>query len=153
MSSSALLEVANSITHRSGRGEGTKVWLSRKVKDLEKVFDDRNKECARLEAGESKLLAKVTKNVKKGKTPTGDAGRSGGSPMDTERADADAVIDKYLTPKEKGKLSWKQGLLGLVGKKMDRKQSPGFIREKNTELNRLRDDQEKYPLGNVAFLR
>lgn len=153
MSGSALEELSTTISTRSSTGSRTKVWLARKVGDMEKIFDDRNDECSRLEAGEAKLLAKVSKNVKKGKTPSNPPAGQSNSPMETERAGSDAIIDKYLTPKEKGKISWKQGPLGLIGKKMDRQQSPAFIREKNSELQKLRDDEHNLPLGNVAWIR
>jgi hypothetical protein len=154
MSGSALRAIASNITGSSSERNAPKVWLSRDTKDIQEIYDDRNDECNRLEAGEAKLLAQVTKNVKKGKTPgkTPSHG-SGASPMDNERADADAVIDRYLTPKEKGKLTWKQGLLGLIGKKMDRQQSPAFIREKTAELERMRGEQNSMKLGNVAWVR
>jgi hypothetical protein len=154
MSGSALRSIASTITGSSSERNAPKVWLSRDTKDIQEVYDDRNDECNRLEAGEAKLLAKVTKNVKKGKTPTKTPSHgSGASPMDTERADADAVIDRYLTPKEKGKLTWKQGFLGFFGRKMDRQQSPAFIREKTAELDNLRSGQDSLKLGNVAWLR
>ena len=152
MAGSALTQLASSFTGASERNP-PKVWLARDLKELEDVYDDRNDECDRLEAGEAKLLAKITKNVKKNKTPEKPKHHSGNSPMDTERADADAVIDQYLTPKEKGKITWKQGLLGLIGRKMDRQQSPAFIREKNAELVKLRSKQDSLELGNVAWLR
>ena len=152
MAGSALVNLASSFTGASERNP-PKVWLARNTEELQDVFDDRNDECNRLEAGEAKLLSKITKNVKKNKTPEKPTRSSGGSPMDTERADADSVIDRYLTPKEKGKITWKQGLLGLIGRKMDRQQSPAFIREKNGELERLRSKLDSMELGNVAWLR
>ncbi|KAJ9110214.1 hypothetical protein QFC22_006762 [Naganishia vaughanmartiniae] len=126
MSESALRELAYGITHSSSR---IKVWLSRDAKKIEEVYDERTKEHARLEAGERKMLMQAVKNVKKGKTPGG--GSSSSAP----------------------KITWKQGLLGLWGRKMDREQSPAFIREKNEELERMRSDMSSFPLGNVAFLR
>jgi hypothetical protein len=153
MSGSALRSIASTITGSSSERNAPKVWLSRETKDIQEVFDDRNDECNRLEAGEAKLLALVTKKVKKGKTPSSSSNNSGSSPMDTESADSEAVIDRYLTTKEKGKITWKQGLLGLIGRKMDRRQSPAFIRDKTTELDRMRGEQDSLKLGNVAWVR
>ncbi|KAJ9113068.1 hypothetical protein QFC22_006164 [Naganishia vaughanmartiniae] len=148
MSESALRELASSITHGSSR---VKVWLSRDAKKIEKVYDERTKEHARLEGGEGKMLVQAVKNVKKGKAP---GGASSSAPQDPERAtSADALLEKYLTPKQRSKITWKQGFLGLFGRKMDREQSPAFIREKNEELERMRSDMSSFPLGNVAFLR
>lgn len=45
------------------------VWLSRKIKDLEKAWGKRNDECSRLEGGVAKLLKGAAKNQRKGKTP------------------------------------------------------------------------------------
>jgi hypothetical protein len=149
MSESALRELAYGITHSSSR---LKVWLSRDAKKIEQVYDERTKEHARLEAGEGKMLMQAVKNVKKGKTPGG--GSSSSAPQDPERTTStDALLEKYLTPKQRSKITWKQGPLGLWGRKMDREQSPAFIREKNEELERMRSDMSSFPLGNVAFLR
>lgn len=137
----------------TGTNGTVKMWFARKTKEIQEVYDDRNKECGRLEAAEAKLLAKATKNVKKNKTPSGAKHSPNNHPIDAESADADAVISKYLSPKEKGKLTWKQGFLGLIGRKMDRRQSPAYIREKNNELEGMRDSVESIPLGNVAFVR
>lgn len=49
--------------------------------------------------------------------------------------------------------TWKQGLLGLIGKKMDLKTSPLFIAEKNAELAKERENIERLKEGNVAFVR
>ena len=45
------------------------VWLTRKIKPLEKVWQERDKECARLEGGVGKLIKLGNKNERKGKTP------------------------------------------------------------------------------------
>jgi len=45
------------------------VWLAKKTKEVEKVWEDRDKEVMRLEAGSSKLSKLAAKNQKKGKTP------------------------------------------------------------------------------------
>lgn len=146
MSGSTLRELAGSITHSAAP---VKVWLSREAKKIEDVYDERTKEHARLEAGEGKMLMQAVKNVKKKKVP------SSSSSSDPERTttSADALIEKYLTPKQRSKVTWKQGFLGLIGRKMDREQSPAFIREKNEELERMRGDLDQFELGNVAFLR
>jgi uncharacterized membrane protein YkgB len=133
MSGSTLRELAGSITHSASP---IKVWLSREAKEIEDVYDERTKEHARLEAGEGKMLMQAVKNVKKNKVP------SSSTSSDPERANSvDALLEKYLTPKQRGKLTWKQGFLGLIGRKMDR------------ELERMRSSMDKFELGNVAFLR
>jgi len=45
------------------------VWLTRKIKDLEKTWEERDKECARLEGGVSQLQKLGNQNERKGKTP------------------------------------------------------------------------------------
>lgn len=146
MDGSSLRELAGSIT---GSQSPVKVWLSREAKKIEDVYDDRTKEHARLEAGEGKMLMQAVKNVKKNKLPSGSSASA-----DPERANSvDALLEKYLTPKQRSKITWKQGFLGLFGRKMDREQSPAFIREKNEELEKMRSDMEQFKLGNVAFLR
>jgi len=120
---------------------GPQVWLSRKVQDLEDVWGDRNDECARLEGGVGKLQKLAAKNQKKGKTPE----KKGG--FDAESASHPA--HRYVLPKKMP--SWKQGFLGLIGKKMDCETSPVFIAEQNEKLRELR--AKEYELGNTAFLR
>lgn len=118
----------------------TNVWLAKKVKPLEKVYDDRNKECLRLEGGVGKLLKRALKNERKKKTPVakGQYNEEGGT-----------LPDRYVLPKKQPK--WKQGFLGLFGKKLNLETSPLWIKEKNEEIERLRQDE--YPDGNVAFVR
>lgn len=52
-----------------GAGGIKNIWLTYKVKEVEKVWQDRNDECARLEGGVGKLVKLGVKNYKKGKTP------------------------------------------------------------------------------------
>lgn len=61
--------VEDGSTYETETGGVRKVWLTRKVKDLEKVWDERNKECARLEGGVGKLVKLANKNERSGKTP------------------------------------------------------------------------------------
>lgn len=153
----ALKEIAS--TH-VGSADVSKVWLTRNVKPMEKVFDDRNKECGRLEGAEAKLQALATKNVKKGKTPhakstspksNGAATTEEGIDLNAETGDSDAIIDRYVLPKKRP--HWKQGFLGFFGKKMDLKESPEYIHEKNVEIEKLREGLDDIPKGNVAFMR
>lgn len=118
----------------------TDVWLSQKVKPVEKVYDARNKECTRLEKGVGKLLKTALKNERKGKTPVAKG------QFNEESAD---LPDRYVLPKKQPK--WKQGFLGLFGNKLNLHSSPVWIKEKNDEIERLR--QDTYPDGNVAFVR
>lgn len=127
-------------------GGVTHVWLARKVKPVEKVWENRDKEVYRLEGGVGKLLKLALKNERKGKTPeqlgTWDRESSSGS---------DAIIERYVPAKKVPK--WKQGFLGLFGKKMNLETSPEYIREQNEELTKLRANPDDYEYGNVAFAR
>lgn len=120
------------------------VWLGRDVKEVEKVWEDRDKECTRLEGGVGKLLKLATKNQKKGKTPE----KQG--KFDAERDNA-IPATRYVLPKKLP--SWKQGPLGLWGSKMDLNSSPEFIASKNASLRELRVNVDQYDVGNTAFLR
>ena len=59
----------NSPGSESDVGGIRQVWMTKKVKPVEKVWEDRDKEVARLEAGSSKLAKLANKNQRKGKTP------------------------------------------------------------------------------------
>ena len=118
------------------------IWMGQIVKDVEKVWEDRDKECTRLEGGVGKLLKLAAKNEKKGKTPE----KQG--KFDAER-DSSFPAHRYVLPKKVP--TWKQGLLGLVGKKQTFETSPEYIAEKNAELDGLRSQEHKQ--ANTAFLR
>ncbi len=156
MDNAALKELASA---QVGSAGVAKVWLTREIKDMEKVYDDRNKECIRLEANEAKLQALATKNVKKGKTPQAKStSPKRTSPDDDQAIDlnaesggSDAIIDRYVLPKKRP--TWKQGFLGLIGKKMDLKDSPEYIAAKNDELDAHRAKYDSCKQGNVAFMR
>jgi len=50
-------------------GSIQKVWLPRKIDDVEDVWEEREKECTKLEGGVGKLVKLANKNYRKGKTP------------------------------------------------------------------------------------
>jgi hypothetical protein len=50
-------------------GSIQKVWLPRKIDDVEEVWEEREKECTKLEGGVGKLVTLANKNYRKGKTP------------------------------------------------------------------------------------
>jgi len=120
------------------------VWQTRKVDEVEQVWQDREDECARLETGVGKLIKLGNKNERKGKTPE----KQG--KLDTERGGAD-MVDRFVLPKKRP--TWKQGFLGLLGQKMTLESSPVYIREHNQQLETMRAGQDDLPLGNTAFLR
>jgi hypothetical protein len=57
--------------------------------------------------------------------------------LDTERGGAE-MVDRFVVPKKRP--TWKQGLLGLIGKNMTLETSPTYI-------------EDSYPQGDVAFVR
>ena len=59
------------------------------------------------------------------------------------------MVDRFVAVKKQP--TWKQGLLGLIGKKQTLESSPVYIKEHNEELAALR--AKEYPLGNTAFIR
>jgi hypothetical protein len=54
---------------------------------------------------------------------------------------------------QKKRPTWKQGLLGLIGKKMTLESSPVYIRERNEQLDQMRENPEQYAQTNTAFIR
>jgi hypothetical protein len=56
-----------------------------------------------------------------------------------------------VSPKKRP--TWKQGLLGLIGRKMTLETSPLYIKEHNAQLEKLRADVDSLPQGNTAFVR
>lgn len=61
------------------------------------------------------------------------------------------MVDRFVAPKKRP--TWKQGMLGLIGKKMTLETSPAYIREHNAELDSLRAKIDTYPQGNTTFVR
>lgn len=116
------------------------VWFVRKLKPLEKLFDDREKQVAKLEGAEAKVQSLAAKNVRKGTTPAG---------ADPESPD---VLARYVRAKKRP--THRLGPLGLLGQKVDTLEySPNLIRQKNEDLAHERADLGKYPLANAAFAR
>jgi hypothetical protein len=64
---------------------------------------------------------------------------------------SDHLVDRFVLQKKRP--TWKQGFLGLLGKKMTLESSPVYIREHNEQLDRLRQNPEQYDHTNTAFLR
>ncbi|WRT68034.1 uncharacterized protein IL334_005009 [Kwoniella shivajii] len=120
------------------------VWLTRKCKDIEKIWEERDKECTRLEGGANKLIKLANTNQAKGKTPEAKG------QYDAERSSGD-IVDRYVLAKKRP--SWKQGPLGLFGKKQDLESSPLYIAERNAKLSDLRKTIDDLPQGNTAFIR
>ncbi|KZV82767.1 DUF221-domain-containing protein [Exidia glandulosa HHB12029] len=117
-----------------------RVWFIRKVKPLEKLFDEREKQAYKLEGAEAKLQSLAAKNVRKGTTPAG---------ADPESPD---IVSRYVPLKKRP--AHRLGFLGLLGKKVDTLEyAPEFIQKKNDELARERASLANYPLANSAFIR
>jgi len=149
-SEAGIREIGNTVWGLTASGPGstkndggiTHVWLGRKVKAVEKVYNRRDKEVYRLEGGVGKLLKKAQKNQLKGKTPEAKGTWDKESPN---------IADRYVLPKKQPK--WKQGFLGLFGKKMNLETSPDYILEQNEILEKERAKIDQLPEGNVAFVR
>jgi calcium permeable stress-gated cation channel len=118
------------------------IWLPRKVDKMEKLFDERNKECVKLEAGETKAQILAAKNVEKNKLPDKQA---------AAEADASPIL-RYVAVKDLP--THRLGLLGLIGKKVNTLEySPEFIRHHERDLQAERAKLDECPLLNSAFIR
>jgi hypothetical protein len=116
------------------------IWLPRKVTAMEKLFDARNKECQKLEAGETNAQVLAAKNVTKNKLPP--AG-------EIEEGD---ILSRYILRKKRP--THRLGLLGLFGKKVDTLEySPRFIREQDALLAEERSKLDSCLPINSAFVR
>ncbi|SCZ95001.1 BZ3500_MvSof-1268-A1-R1_Chr11-3g03534 [Microbotryum saponariae] len=124
-------------------GEITNIWLSRIIGKMEDVYDERNKETAKLENAEGSVLALAAKNKRKNKLP--EASKA----ADVE---ADSLIGQYI-PKKK-QPSHKRGFMGLLGEKVDTlNDSPAYIQEKDAELEKARAGFNELPMGDTIFVR
>jgi hypothetical protein len=118
------------------------VWLPREVKAMEKLYEARNKECAKLEAGEANAQKMAVKNIKKNTLPPSHG-------ANTERGD---VVEQFIIAKKRP--THRTGPLGLIGKKVDTLEySPAFIREQDEKLAAERAKLDEAPLLRTAFVR
>ncbi|KAK4705553.1 calcium permeable stress-gated cation channel, partial [Phenoliferia sp. Uapishka_3] len=119
------------------------VWISRKVDDLEEIYEDRNKEVGILEGKEGGMIAMAAKNVRKNKLP---------DPSKSATIEANDLVSQYIAKKKQP--SHKRGFLGLFGKKVDTlNDSPAYIQEKDEALATGRASADSLPLGDTAFIR
>ncbi|KAH7108378.1 DUF221-domain-containing protein [Auriculariales sp. MPI-PUGE-AT-0066] len=115
------------------------VWLVRKLKPIEKLVEERDKEVARIEKGVTAVQTLASKNVRKNKLP----------PNSLENDDP---VGRYVL--EKKRPSHRTGFLGLFGKKLDTlDDTPLVVREKNDDIDRERRHLDTFPLSNSAFAR
>lgn len=129
-------------------GGVAKVWLSRNLKELPDLFDQRQKWVNKLEAAETSVIKAAYKRVKKGK-----AQDLSGSQQDSE-IDSD-IVNKYLEKKQRP--THKLGFLGCFGEKVD---TLDWCREEIGRLNReieakrgdIAVDYKNYPPQNSAFI-
>lgn len=125
-----------SFTH----GPVEQVWIPRNVEAMEKVFDERNKECVRLEAAEAKVQTLAAKNVQKKKLPL------------AEQVEEGDLISRYLLPKQRP--THRTGLLGLFGAKVSTLDySARHIREQEERLVEERAKLDACPSVPSAFVR
>lgn len=61
------------------------------------------------------------------------------------------MVDRFVLPKKRP--TWKQGLLGLIGKKMTLETSPAYIAGHNDQIDDIRDNEDSLPQGDVSFVR
>lgn len=125
-----------SFTH----GPVEQVWIPRNVKAMEKAFEERNKECVRLEAAEANVQVLAAKNVLKKKTPA------------AEHMEEGDITSRYILRKKRP--SHRTGLMGLLGRKVDTLEySPRHIREQEELLVAERAKLDACPVVPSAFIR
>jgi len=61
------------------------------------------------------------------------------------------MVDRFVLHKKRP--TWKQGWLGLIGKKMTLETSPTYIAQHNAQVAQVRENEDSYPQGDVAFVR
>lgn len=88
--------------------------MNSQIGKLEGVWEERDKETARLEIAEGKVLALAAKNNRKGKLPKDQKHDQSGQPADVEAGD---LIARYIAAKKRP--THKRGFLGLFGKQND----------------------------------
>lgn len=117
-----------------------RVWLNRDLKELPDIFDERLQALNKLEATESKIIKTAYKKVKKNKVAEGGM-------------EADDVVDRYLTKKERPTMKVGAKLKCFGGQKVDAVEHlRSDIERLNKELASRRGDETDYTPANAAFL-
>lgn len=135
LSESAITELAS----RAIKGAVEQVWLVRRVDRMNELFEERAKECLRLEAAEGDIQALAYKLQTKGKTPSTDSAEDG------------SLISKFIPANQRP--THRLGL-PLFSKKVDTLEySPQFIAERTKQLDEERAKVNDAPLCNSVFIR
>lgn len=135
LSESAITDLAS----RAIKGPVEQVWLVRQVDRMNEVFEERAKECLRLEAAEGDIQALAYKLQKKGKVPSADS------------AEDSSPVSKFVPANERP--THRLGL-PLISKKVDTLEySPQFIVERTKQLDEERAKLNDAPLCNSVFIR
>ncbi|KAG0148858.1 hypothetical protein CROQUDRAFT_669563 [Cronartium quercuum f. sp. fusiforme G11] len=118
-------------------GGARQIWIARDLGKLPEVYDRRAQAFAKLESGETKLLALAQKGKSK--------------PVNTELEKSGADWAKYVDIKKRPQ--HKLGFFGLWGKKVDTIEwATEEIVESSKELDQLRDKINECPTHNAAFI-
>ena len=137
LSESAITELAS----RAIKGTVQQVWLVRQADRMNEIFEERAKECIRLEAAEGDIQAVAYKLQTKGKAPSTD---------ETATEDG-SLISKFIPANERP--THRLGL-PLFSKKVDTLEySPQFIAERTKQLDEERAKLNDAPLCNSVFIR
>jgi len=122
------------------------VFLVRNVKDIDDVFDEREKSCTKLEKAEGKLMKLATKNIKKGKAAAPSADKK--NPEGGDLSLINSIVPIKKRPTER------LGKIPFIGKKVDTiEHETQQIREQNEKLEKLRSDWQKQELASTAIIR
>jgi len=123
-----------------------KVFLVRNVKDVDDVYDEREKSCTKLETAEGKLIKLASKNIKKGK-----AAAPSNDKVNPEGGDL-SLINSIVPIKKRP--SHRLGKIPLVGKKVDTiEHSTQEIREQTEMLAKMREKLNEHELASTAIIR
>ena len=135
LSESAITDLAS----RAIKGSVEQIWLVRQVDRMNEVFEERAKECIRLEAAEGEIQALAYKLQKKGKAPSAESAEDG------------SPISKFVPTNERP--THRLGL-PLISRKVDTLEySPQFIAERTKQLDEERAKLNDAPLCNSIFIR
>jgi hypothetical protein len=135
LSESGITELAS----RAIKGPVERVWLVRNVDRMNEVFEERAKECLRLEAAEADIQKVAYELQKEGKAPSADSAEDG------------SLVTKFVPANERP--THRLGL-PLFSKKVDTLEySPQFIAERTKQLDEERAKLNDAPLCNSVFIR
>jgi len=135
----------NAIRDYAAPGNVERIWLIRDIKEVNEVYDEREKNCTTLEGAEGKILALASKRVRKGKATAPKAGNA--------QETGDYGLINSVVPQKK-RPTHRLGKIPFIGKKVDSiDYCSEHIKTDSDKLEKMRENPDQYQFATSAIIR